>query len=102
MIESKVLNPQTSLLLAQAKESGSNSFKIIAKVSDSGLSIMQWCDDAFNFDGMCVKSTKEEYKKNIYSLEELPEVLERASLWLTSVNTKIRMKNEDMLHLMVL
>ena len=74
-------------IIQQAKESGGIKFRLLAKVNDSGLQIMEWCDDAFNFSGMVSKPStkKEEYHKNTYSLDELTDVVENCLKWVNGV-----------------
>jgi len=55
---------------------------------------MEWCDEAFNFDGMCsdieiIKTHKDgEYMKRTYTIDELPEVIDRALSWFNSMRAR--------------
>lgn len=93
------------LMLRWATESGRSEFKLIGKVNDGGLSLMEWCDDAQNFDGMCssiesLTSHKDgEYLRRTYSLEELPEVIDNALSWFNSVKSRSPFR-DDQLHIL--
>ena len=92
-------------LLEQAIESGRSEFKLIGRVNDGGLSLMEWCDDAWNFNGMCcsIESLKQykdsEYLRSTYTLEELPEVIDNALSWFNSRKEDIPFSN-DLLHIL--
>jgi hypothetical protein len=93
-------------LLELAKESKQTKFKLIARVNTSGLELMQWCDKAYNFTGMCdniedIKSYKYgEYLITTYSLEELPIVIDNALSWYNSVKNKHHKFNNTILHIL--
>lgn len=94
-------------LLEQARESGRTHFKLIGKVNDGGLQLMEWCDEAWNFDGMCsdieiIKTHKDgEYMKRTYTLEELPEVIDNALSWFNSMKSKKEFWDEH-LHILAI
>lgn len=93
-------------LLELAKKSKQNKFKLIARVNTSGLELMQWCDKAYNFTGMCddisvVKVYKNgNYSITTYSLEELPNVIDNALSWYNSVKNKHHKFNSTILHIL--
>ena len=98
--------PQTKdWLLEQAIESGRTEFKLIGKVNDGGLALMEWCDDAWNFNGMCssIQSLTEHkdgiYLKSTYTLEELPKVIDNALEWFNSRKADMPFSN-DKLHIL--
>lgn len=94
-------------LLEQAIKSGRSEFKLIGKVNDGGLSLMEWCEDAQNFNGMCsdiesLTTYKDgDYLRNSYSLEELPDVIDNALEWFNSRKEDIPFSN-DLLHIMAI
>lgn len=93
-------------LLKVATESGRTKFKLIGRVNTSGLELMEWCDDAWNFDGMCSKAEDirmckdGDYIKRTYSLEELPEVIDNALSWHNSVRSEHHVFNTTNLHIL--
>lgn len=78
-------------LMMQATTSGRNLFKLIGRVNSSGLELMEWCEDAQNFDGMCsskkdiAEAKQGDYIRRTYSLKELPDVIDNALRWHNSV-----------------
>lgn len=100
--------PQTKdFLFDQAITSGRTQFKLIGKVNDGGLQLMEWCDEACNFDGMCsdietIKTHKNgKYMKRTYSLEELPDVIDNALEWYNSQKSGKNFWDED-LHILAI
>ena len=93
-------------LLEMATESERTKFKLIGRVNTSGLELMEWCDDARNFDGMCYKAEAMrthkdgEYLKRTYSLQELPEVIDNALSWYNSVRSTHHVFNSTALHIL--
>jgi hypothetical protein len=67
---------------------------------------MEWCDDAYNFNFMCssienLETYKDgEYLKSIYTIEELPKVIDRALEWYNSVKTNHHKFNSTSLHIL--
>lgn len=94
-------------LLEQARTSGRTHFKLIGKVNDRGLQLMEWCDEAFNFDGMCsdieiIKTHKNgRYMKRTYTLEELPAVIDNALEWFNSTKKSHEFWDEN-LHILAI
>ncbi len=70
------------LCIRQAESSGKSKFKLLATMNNQ-ISIFQWNNEAYNFEGMCQDG---DYPTNsdevIYSLEQLPEVIDYAEKWL--------------------
>lgn len=70
------------LCIRQAKDSGKSKFKLLATMNNQ-INIFQWNNEEYNFVGMCPNG---DYPQNpdevIYSLEELPEVIDYAEQWL--------------------
>lgn len=103
---SRVQLQDNTLLMEFAKTSGRSKFKLIGRVNTSGLELMEWCDDAQNFDGMCssfndIKSAKDGvYVKRTYSLEELPSAIDNALNWYNSVKRDHHSFNNTMLHIL--
>jgi hypothetical protein len=101
-------NQTKELLLDFAKESKRKKFKLIGRVNTSGLELMEWCNDAYNFDGMCsshhnIKQAKDgEYIKRTYTLEELPSVIDNALSWYNSVKKNHHTFNSTMLHILAI
>jgi hypothetical protein len=101
-------NQTKDLLLKFATESKRKKFKLIGRVNTSGIELMEWCDDAYNFDGMCsshhdIKQAKNgEYVKRTYTLEELPTVIDNALSWYNSVKKNHHTFNATMLHILAI
>lgn len=99
-------NQKKDWLLEMATESKRTKFKLIARVNTGGLELMEWCDDIYNFDGMCssieaIKSAKSgRYMKRTYSLEELPDVIDNALSWYNSAKKNHHSFNSTMLHIL--
>lgn len=98
---------KADFLLEQARTSGRTHFKLIGKVNSGGLQLMEWCDEAWNFDGMCsdieiIKTHKDgEYMKRTYTLEELPEVIDNALSWFNSMKSREEFWDEN-LHILAI
>lgn len=98
-------NQTKDWLLEQAKDSKRTKFRLIARVNTSGLELMEWCDDIYNFDGMCssieaIKSAKDgRYMRRTYSLEELPDVIDNALSWYNHVKQTHHSFNSTALHI---
>jgi hypothetical protein len=99
-------NQTKDLLMEFATESKRTKFKLIGRVNTSGLELMEWCNDIYNFDGMCssiegIKSAKNgRYVKRTYSLEELPDAIDNALSWYNSVKKNQHTFNSTMLHIL--
>ena len=94
------------MLLDFARDSGMTKFKLIGRVNTSGMELMEWCDDAYNFDWMCssvddLKRCKNgDYIRRTYSLCELPDVIDNALLWYNSNKRNNHYFNSTMLHIL--
>lgn len=99
-------NQTKDLLMEFAIDSKRTKFKLIGRVNTSGLELMEWCDEAYNFDGMCssiegIKEAKSgRYIKRTYSLEELPDAIDNALNWYNSVKKNHHSFNSTMLHIL--
>lgn len=106
-LEYSVSQHQTKeFLMKTAKESGRKKFKLIARVNTSGIELMEWCDEANNFDFMCssfknINSTKDgAYKKRTYTLLELEVIIDNALYWYNGVKKTIHVFNTTELHIL--
>lgn len=92
------------VLLDCAKESGAKKFKLLATMN-SNISIFQWCDKENNFLGMCPPKEAEKFKV-IYTINQLPDVIDNAEKWLKFIKEDIRMSGSpyfvSQLHIMSL
>ncbi|WP_412754960.1 hypothetical protein, partial [Legionella donaldsonii] len=55
------------------------------------INIFQWCDNQYNFIGMCHSIKFESGEKDYtveYTLEELPDAIDNAEIWLKSIKEK--------------
>lgn len=71
-------------LLKQAYNSNHTKFRLIAAMNSNPQSIFNWCDDEYNFIGMCIDSEYEQHKVE-YTLDELSDVIDGAESWLKSI-----------------
>lgn len=111
LLETAIRNCQQSQtsegLLDAAIKSGRERFKLIgrANVNCGIYELMEWCDNAFNFDGMCssiqdIKDAKDgRYIKRTYSIDELPSVIENALKWY-NYSRQERKVNPILLHIL--
>lgn len=75
------------MLLKQAANCKPESkFRLLATMNDN-ITIFNWCNAQFNFIGMCQDETYKSDKDLTveYTLEQLPEVIDRAEIWLKGV-----------------
>ena len=95
-------NQTKDFMLQMAKESGYTEFRLIGRVNDTGLELMEWCEDAYNFGGMCPnKNDNKTYKdgnyhKRTYTLKELPEVIDNALEWHNSVKKQNKFRHTNL------
>src|SRR6478735_1165358 len=68
------------LLLKQASESKSTKFRLLGTMNDD-ICIFNWCDEEYNFIGMCPSKEYTDLKVE-YSLDELYEVIDKAEQYL--------------------
>lgn len=102
--EERCTEPQNAdYLLELAKESGRKLFKLIGRVNDSGhFQLMEWADEGYNFVSMVMTNEDIEnykngmYKKRTYTLEELPEVIDRALSWHNSSKKRFRFSSTEL------
>lgn len=75
------------LLLRIAEESGYKKFRLLSNINE-GNNIFMWCDEEFNFIGMCPNKIDYEAHHFIveYGLDELPDIIENAEKWLFGVS----------------
>ena len=71
------------LLLKFAIDSGAKRFKLVATMN-SNIGIFQWCDQEYNFLGLCPPDYAKK-SKVVYTLKQLPSVIDNAEEWLRSV-----------------
>lgn len=76
--EQSVFVSKKNYLLNEAKNSPFNVFRLITTCNDS-ICIFQFCEDEFNFVGMCSDNTL----KVEYTIDELPNVIDKAEKWIS-------------------
>lgn len=75
------------LLLRIAKDSNYNKFRLLSNINE-GNNIFMWCNEEYNFIGMCPDKVYVEREAFVvdYTLEELPDVLDKAESWLFGIS----------------
>jgi len=74
------------LLVEWALESGCDRFRLLANINESN-NIFMWCDEEYNFIGMCPNQQYGENHVVDYSLVDLPNIIDHAEDYLTRLNT---------------
>ena len=76
-----------NLLIRIAEESGYKKFRLLSNINE-GNNIFMWCDEEYNFIGMCPHKIDVEAQTFVveYTIDELPDVIDKAESWLFGIS----------------